>query len=145
MRAILGSTVMIVVCAVTGAVLAQDAPLAYTKSLNADSGDSDKIWNPDEIERPQVKLDGTKSLTAEAEPSIHEFAIKVQEGEIVVSQLWDASCSSSLCPTKVVLKKSDGSIKMLNDGEMMPQLDIERDATGSFKSLAPNQVALSQR
>ncbi|ASP66426.1 hypothetical protein [Sinorhizobium meliloti] len=127
----------VLLCAI--AFIIQEAraqePFTYLKSLEAPDRDPDGIWSPDEIEKPSSMQTGTKSLGAVAEPTVHEFVRDTPDGKLIVSQKWDAACSLQLCETRVVLVKPDGSKEVKVQGEMMPQLDLQR-TDGRFKDIS---------
>ncbi len=44
--------------------------------------------------------------------TIQEYAAENSQGRWIISQLWDAGCSTDLCPTRLVLKPPNGERKL---------------------------------
>ena len=87
-------------------------------------------WNESDVELPET----TKSLAGGAGASVHNLAIKTAEGQLIVSQLWDASCSNTDCPTQVYLLKDDGTRVQKLAPMMLPQI-IPEGGSNATKGL----------
>jgi hypothetical protein len=106
-------------------------PETVKKSMSGNKLDPLGIWNDSDVELPGV----TKGLAGGAGPSVHELSIEVSDGTLVLSQLWDASCSTSECPTQVYLLKKDGTKELKLEATMLPQI-VPEDKSTSTKGLS---------
>ena len=64
---------------------------ARTDSTPGNRLDPLGVWKESDVELPDVPA------------KVRNLAIKTPDGTMVVSQLWDASCTTSECPTRVYL------------------------------------------
>ncbi len=92
--------------------------LGRTDSLPGNALDRLGVWKESDVELP----DESKSLAGGAGPTVKNLAIETADGTMVVSQLWDASCTTSECPTRVYLIKRDGSREDKLAPTMLPQI-----------------------
>ena len=93
-------------------------PEATQKSMAGNKLDPMGEWNNSDVELPET----TKSLSEGQGASVHNLAIKTPDGLLVLSQLWDASCTTSECPTRIYLVKKDGSREEKLAPTMLPQI-----------------------
>ncbi|MDX8521144.1 hypothetical protein [Mesorhizobium dulcispinae] len=115
-------------------------PLGSTKSLSVGNQGGIELWKPSEIEQGSQEAGELKSLSEETKPpKIEEKRLVTPLGTVVFAQLWDLTCAS-LCQTKVLLEKPDGTVKVLLD-DVLPQIRPEEES----KSLKiDNQVSISE-
>lgn len=92
-------------------------------------------WKESDVELPEA----TKGLAGGAGASVHNLAIKTAEGQLIVSQLWDASCTNTDCPTQVYLLKDDGTRVEKLAPMMLPQI-IPPEGSEATKGLSPEHT-----
>ena len=84
-------------------------PETVEKSLSVPAGGNalDPLggWTSSDLSLPENKSKGLEDIPP---PRVHNFSIQTPDGVLVLSQLVDASCTNTECPSQVyLLKKND--------------------------------------
>jgi hypothetical protein len=98
------------------------------KSLGGNTLDPLGIWKETDVDLPEA----SKGLAAG--PSVHALSIPVADGTLILSQLWDISCTNSECPTQIILLKKDGTRQVKLEPTMLPQIN-PADSAAATKGL----------
>ncbi|MGR9426217.1 hypothetical protein [Rhizobium leguminosarum] len=106
---------------------AADNAFSYKTSYRNVTSDPDKIWTGDALS-PNPK--GTVT--------IHEYQLRTDQGDWLVSQIWNDDCSSGTCPTRLVRVAPGGQRQVVVD-DMMHQIVPPNDPR--FAGLASNKEA----
>jgi hypothetical protein len=123
----------------TGTPFVSGVPSETEKSNTANTLDPLGAWKDSDVELPNV----TKSLAGGSGPSVHNLSIPVADGLLILSQLWDASCTTSECPTQIYLLKKDGTKETKLEPTMLPQI-TPADGSVSIKGVGgPPTIFLS--
>jgi len=112
---------------------AAEIPFRYKISYRNVTSDPDRIWTGEAF------APGPSGTV-----TIHEYELRTDHGDLVISQIWDADCSSSTCPTRLVRLVPHKPPTVLVD-DMMHQVVPPDDAR--FATVAANGVsaAFAQR
>lgn len=92
------------------AYAAEDPSFAYETSFRNVTSDPDGVWSGQELAPI-----GNGTVT------IHEYRLATPKGVWLISQIWDADCSSGTCPTKLIQVTPDGRRTVIVD-DMMHQV-----------------------
>lgn len=105
LRSGLALSIACLLCA--GSADAAETNFAFKSARRDVTTDPDGIWSGDAF--------------AGGKASIFSYEMRTDTGSLVVSQIWNEDCSSSVCPTKLVRLESDGRRIVLVD-DMMHQV-----------------------
>jgi hypothetical protein len=105
--------------------------VATQRGLNGNTLDKLGAWNESDVELPER----SRGLSEGAGPSVHNLSISTNDGVLVLSQLWDASCTTSECPTQIYLLKNDGSREIKLEPTMLPQITPADDNQTSSRGI----------
>ena len=92
--------------AVSAPANAADTAFTYKTSYRNVAKDPDGVWTSD------VLSPGPAGVT------IHEYALKTPQGGWLVSQIWNADCDATSCPTRLVRVTPDGRKTVIVDDTM---------------------------
>jgi hypothetical protein len=117
----------------------QDRSFSFKAKYDHAAYDPDHVWSGKDFEG----MNG--------EPvTIFEYQLKTPQGRWLVSQIWNADCSISLCPTRLFRVSADG-VKTLVVDDMMHQVISPDDpqfgdlsASGSAAEFAKHPFVLSE-
>jgi hypothetical protein len=125
----------------TGLVADDNIPTSGARVMQVapNSRDPSGIWSSSDIDPLSPSTQTSRAIAPEAKASIHEYTIDTPEGQLIVSQLWNGACSNTLCPTRVILVKPDGT-RTLRLEDMLPQVDPQASKSPG----APPVFALSK-
>lgn len=90
-----------------GSAEAAEANFTFNSARRDVTADPDGIWTGDAF--------------AGGKASIFNYEMRSGAGRLIVSQIWNEDCSSSVCPTRLVRLESDGRRIVLVD-DMMHQV-----------------------
>ncbi|BAV52633.1 Uncharacterized protein MLTONO_p0163 (plasmid) [Mesorhizobium loti] len=105
---------LVLACAValmpTAPAKAADAAFAYKTSYRNIAKDPDGVWAG-----PALAPSPAGTVI------IHEYTLKSAQGDWLISQIWNADCDSTACPTRLVRTSADGKKTVVID-DMMHQV-----------------------
>jgi hypothetical protein len=106
---------------------AAEIPFRYKISYRNVTSDPDRIWTGDAF------APGSSGTV-----TIHEYELRTDHADLLISQIWDADCSSATCPTRLVrLVPHKPPIILVDD--MMHQVVPPDDPR--FAALAANRTS----
>jgi hypothetical protein len=88
-------------------------PDGALKSASGNYIDPMGAWN----ESSNEPLFGSKASAAQ------NYSIATEDGLLVLSQMWDGSCTTSECPTQIYLVRQDSTREQKLAPMMLPQLE----------------------
>jgi len=89
---------------------AAEISFTYKTSFRNVTRDPDNIWSGQDL-----------APTSKGTVTIHEYELRTARGDWLVSQIWNADCSSGTCPTRLVQVDGNSGPKILVD-DMMHQI-----------------------
>ncbi|MER9589874.1 hypothetical protein NKI94_13865 [Mesorhizobium australicum] len=127
--------------------LAQDAPgtpfvkapsVDQAKGLSGSDLDPFGVWTSNDVSSNNVAGATEKGIDVNAKPTVHALALPTNGGTLIVSQLWDESCTNYECPTQIVfVPQGGGSIQVKVPPTMLQQ--ITPDEPNTTKGLGLGQ------
>ena len=111
---------------------AAEIPFTYKTSFRNVTKDPDNIWSGQDL-----------APTNKGTVTIHEYQLNTARGDWLVSQIWNADCSTGACPTRLVQLDRDGGREILVE-EMMHQIIPPDDPRFAGVLTSKEQAAFAQ-
>jgi hypothetical protein len=111
---------------------AAEISFTYKTSFRNVTKDPDNVWSGQDL-----------ALTSEGTVTIHEYELRTARCDWLVSQIWNADCSTGTCPTRLVQVDGNGGRKILVD-DMMHQIIPPDDPRFAGATTSKEQAAFAQ-
>ena len=111
---------------------AAEVSFTYKTSFRNVTKDPDNIWSGQSL-----------ATTSKGTVTIHEYELRTAQGDWLVSQIWNADCSTGACPTRLVQADGNGGRRILVD-EMMHQIIPQDDPPFASAVTSKGQAAFAQ-
>jgi len=111
---------------------AAETSFAYKTSFRNVTKDPDSIWSGQDL-----------APTSKGTVTIHEYELKTARGDWLVSQIWNADCSTGTCLTRLVQVDGNGGRKILVE-EMMHQIIPPDGSRFAGATTSKEQAAFAQ-
>lgn len=108
------------------------AAFSYKASYRDVTRDPEGIWTGDAL-----------AAGSSGTVTIHEYELRGNQGDLIVSQIWNDDCSSSACPTRLVRVVPNKPVQILVD-DMMHQVIPPGDPRFATLSNGAAQAAFAR-
>jgi len=130
-RTLSGLVAVVTSLALVDTAGAAETAFSYKASYRNVTSDPDGIWSGKDL-----------SPLSNGTVTIYEYRLSAPQGEWWISQIWNADCSDTTCPTRLVRISGDGRTIVVDD--MMRQVIPPDDPRFASISRSREQAAFAQ-